>query len=117
MKGDFYRHLLLFSFFFFLSLLLDDEESEHHVRYIQLTPQYRIAIRAIRKVSGTCPNSSTPREGRAPEWGSCVSAVVFIHRDSSAFICLFLSLSLTLSLSLCLSVCLAKIDEVPCGAT
>lgn len=33
-----------------LFLSLEDEE-EHHIRYIQLTPQYRMAIRAIRKVS------------------------------------------------------------------
>lgn len=66
--------IIIFCGFSFLSLLLDDEESEHHIRYIQLTPQYRIAIRAIRKVSGTCPNSPAPRdEGRPALSGDLVS--------------------------------------------
>ena len=93
-KRDPYRpppHTLVF---FFIYYLLDEEE-EHHVRYIQLTPQYRMAIRAIRKVSGTCPNSSRGQSG--PESGRICVIISPLSRY-------FLSLR-------------GKLDEVSCGET
>lgn len=91
-----------------LSSQSPDEEEEHPVRYIQLTPQYRMAIRAIRKVSGE----------RVPTGQFCI-----MHDSSqSDVVCPYMYKCLARPCTpkrrpYPLTEWLVKLDEVPCGPT
>lgn len=122
--------LVFFSFLLFILHVicpsLDDEE-EHPVRYIQLTPQYRMAIRAIRKVS----------EERVPtvQFAFCMAhryyrdlcvytyyrAILYWLRISGPillfFFCFLSSLSFLTWKRPYNLLNDWKLDEVPCGAT